>query len=549
MKTIMKIVGSFLKNIVLYLLVIALFEISSCTGKFEEYNTSNTGLSQEQLNADFNYIGGLFPSVQEAYTVRNMNPMLFNDYFVGASFGGYLASNAPNPRYGNYQMNMPAWDVNHIFNVGYNSIMAPILEIKRRGTPTVAPDFWAIAKILKVAGMARITDYYGPIPYSQYGLGGTSVTYDKQEDVYNSFFTDLDSAVIVLKNYIAKYPSVKPFKNFDEIYAGDYNNWIRYANTLRLRLAMHIVKRDPAKAKLMAEKAVSEGVMTANSHNASFTPVSGNSLVVAALEFINVMSNAAIITYMDGYKDSRISKYFGFSNITGYKDKYVGIRNGADIKVRQLNYSNIVPNPLLRQTPMLIMVSAEAYFLRAEGALRGWNMGGGTAKEFYESGIKASFEQYGVTTAATAYIGDATSTPANYVDPVYPVNSITALSAITVKWDDNISIEQKLEKIITQKWIAIFPDGTEAWTTFRRTGYPKLFPVVVNNSAGLISTEIQIRRQPYPITEANNNPSGYASGISLLNSEKGASAPGETTNTGNDTGGTRLWWDVGGPNF
>jgi hypothetical protein len=539
-------------RLVLTILLGMLLGLISCTSKFEEFNTNDVGLSKQLLYSDFNYFGGLYPSIEMTYTAeRNMNQMLFNNYFVGGSFGGYVGSNAPNPRYGNYQMNMPSWDQYHIFNIGYNSIMSPIWELKRREVAKVAPDFWAIAKILKVAGMSVLVDYYGPIPYSQYGKGGTSVTYDKQEDIYNSFFTDLDSAVIVLKDYMTKNPGAKPFKSFDVMFSGDYNKWVRYANTWRLRLAMHIVKKDPAKAKLVAEKAVAEGVMTTNSDNALINGIGTyqNSLWVAALSFVNIMSNAAIVSFMNGYNDPRISKYFSKSTYPGFTDIYVGVRNGAYIQKRQTQYSNISPDFASQYSPMQVMFAAEAYFLRAEGALRGWNMGGGTAKEYYENGISTSLSQYGFSSAASGYINNTTGKPADYIDPAYPINNIPALSDIGVKWDDAASNERKLERIITQKWIAIFPDGTEAWTAFRRTGYPKLFPVQVNNSAGLISTEIQIRRQPYPLTEKNNNPTGYASGIALLKSEKGASAPGETTNTGDDTGGTRLWWDVGGPNF
>ena len=120
-------------------------------------------------------------------------------------------------------------------------------------------------------------------------------------------------------------------------------------------------------------------------------------------------------------------------------------------------------------------------------------------------------------------------------DPLYPVNNSPALSTITIKWDDNAPKENKLEKIITQKWIALFPECTEAWTNFRRTGYPKLFPVVVNNSSGTISTEIQIRRLKYLQSEYSNNAAEVAKAVMMLG--------------GPDTGGTRVWWDVDKGNF
>ena len=177
------------------------------------------------------------------------------------------------------------------------------------------------------------------------------------------------------------------------------------------------------------------------------------------------------------------------------------------------------------------MSTAEVYFLRAEGALRGWNMGG-TAKDLYEAGIKASFEQNGVEGAA-AYTADNTKLPKDYVDPLNPANNAQAISKITVAWGTDK--EKNLEKIITQKWIATYPDGQEAWSEFRRTGYPKLFRISNNQSNGLISTELGVRRLAFSNSEVSNNKEGAASGVAALG--------------GPDNGATRLWWDTTAPNF
>jgi len=175
------------------------------------------------------------------------------------------------------------------------------------------------------------------------------------------------------------------------------------------------------------------------------------------------------------------------------------------------------------------LTTAEVYFLKAEAALRGWT-GAGTVQANYEMGIMKSFEQHGVSGAA-AYIADNTSVPANYVDPVNAANNATALSSITVAWSAGATNEEKLERIITQKWIAMFPEGQEAWSEFRRTGYPKIFPVVSNQSGGAIDTAIQIRRIPFVDSEKSTNAAGVTAATVLL--------------SGPDTGGTRLWWDTG----
>ncbi len=112
---------------------------------------------------------------------------------------------------------------------------------------------------------------------------------------------------------------------------------------------------------------------------------------------------------------------------------------------------------------------------------------------------------------------DKTSTQADYVDPlqhllqVRQMQSIKAMSKITIAWDASATNEKNLERIITQKWLAMFPcGGWEAWTDYRRTGYPRLFPVVVNNSGGTISTALQIRRIAYPSTEYTSNAANVA---------------------------------------
>ena len=105
--------------------------------------------------------------------------------------------------------------------------------------------------------------------------------------------------------------------------------------------------------------------------------------------------------------------------------------------------------------------------------------------------------------------------------------NISALGTITIKWEDG-GFEEQLERIITQKWIAMFPNGQEAWSEFRRTGYPRIFPVR-NNQSTDINTETQIRRVIFPQSEYSNNLTAVNRAISLLG--------------GPDSGATKLWWD------
>jgi hypothetical protein len=222
---------------------------------------------------------------------------------------------------------------------------------------------------------------------------------------------------------------------------------------------------------------------------------------------------------------------------TGHTTEYTGIRIGCNIPPKPFysGFSKYNFNTTFTLTaPEVLMTAAEVWFLKAEAALRGW-AGAGDLQTDYVTGIQTSMQQYGVAAAAPAYIADNSSTPVNYVDYLNSANNDTALSKITIAWDPAASQEVMLERIITQKWLAMFPEGQEAWTEFRRTGYPKLFPVVVNSSGGTINTQIQVRRLAYPESEATINAEAEKAGIQLLG--------------GPDNGGTRLWWDVDKGNF
>ena len=134
---------------------------------------------------------------------------------------------------------------------------------------------------------------------------------------------------------------------------------------------------------------------------------------------------------------------------------------------------------------------------------------------------------------------DAEKKPIDYVNPMDGADikySHPAVSTITIAWEPGAEyFERNLERIITQKWIAIFPLGLEAWAEHRRTGYPKLLPVVEDKSGGAVDINLGARRLPYPVEEYTENPANLQAAIADLNSE--------SVNGAGDTQGTRVWWD------
>lgn len=206
--------------------------------------------------------------------------------------------------------------------------------------------------------------------------------------------------------------------------------------------------------------------------------------------------------------------------------------------------------------PLYLMKMSEVCFLRAEGALRGWNMGG-TAQSFYEQGIRTAYleDRNSPRKEYVNYVDDYLKVDASkgipYVDPQGLTPDMPSVTKIGVKWNEGDSKETKLEKIITQKYIASFPYSYESWVDLRRTGYPKLFPILnTEHSDGTIKPgdpKVQtadniMRRIPWVPGDPQTKEDINATGIPALS---------EDTNNkpATDTQMQRLWWDVDAPNF
>ncbi len=521
--------------------------LGGCTKRFDEYNTNPFGITNADLSADYKLLGQPLEQVQQSiYVAQPAWDTQLQQNLIGDNYSGYFGS--PTPFLGN-QNNMTyalvdGWN-GQPWADAYNDIMAPTQSvIKNAGT--TYPDFVAWAKILRVEAMHRLSDIYGPIIYTHYGQVNAdgSITYDSQKDAYYAFFSDLDSALAVLTPLAQQASAPQTFTNFDLVYGGNYAEWVKFANTLKLRLAIRISLIDPTKAQAEGEAALANpiGLMTGVSDNFNVN-------IGSFTHPINTMNNswgdcrfgAPLASYLTGYSDPRTSKYVQPASDPAVVGKVIGVRNGINIdaKSRYEGYSQPTTLPNCAATNgaanfVQLMTSAEAWFLKAEAALRGW-AGAGTAGTDYNNGITASFAQYGLD--ATNYLNDASSTPAQYIDP----NAITAgqndiktgspyLSTITIKWDNAATFQQQLERIITQKYIAVYPDGQEAWSEFRRTLYPKLYPNTQNFSNGTITTSKFIRRINFALSERNTNAAGVSDATTKLG--------------GPDTGGTPMWWDV-----
>lgn len=530
----MKIKNYNIKKLFLYGIGVSLF--FSCTEGFEELNESEYGVTKEQKESDYATLTAPLKAMQNSvYKYDPVWQTQLQQNLLGDVYSGYMRSPTPfvaNANNMNYSL-VDNWN-GFPWSIGYEDIMTNWYRVKNVNVKDEYPDFYAISLILKVLAMHRVSDIYGPIIYSDYGT--ESSNYDPQDKVYDRFFKELDTAVDALQKRVDNSLDSRLSLADNTLFAKDQSKWVKFANSLRLRLAIRVSNISPDLAKKEAEKAVSQksGLITTNAENAVVTSANyKHPLSTISNNWGDVRMGADMESYLVGYADPRIDKYFKVTTPDGDDDKplvgttYKGIRNGISInkKSEYVNYSAL--GSVIETNNIVWMNAAEVSFLKAEGALRGWNMGG-TAKDFYEAGINLSFDQYGIKDAA--YLTDATKTPAAYEDPKNADNNSSNISDITIAWDAADTKEKQLERIIVQKWIAIFPDGQEAWSEFRRTGYPRLFTVVENKSNGKISTKEFIKRINFVLNERNTNAAGVESGKKALGGE--------------DDGGTALWWDV-----
>jgi hypothetical protein len=247
---------------------------------------------------------------------------------------------------------------------------------------------------------------------------------------------------------------------------------------------------------------------------------------------------------LKGYEDPRLQEYFSvvgpeavveepeiMANIGGYHGMTPGF-TAEDFVAFRL-YSNfgprwVGPNVVSTEVPINVGNAAETWFLKAEGAWRGWNMGG-TAQSFYEKGIEVSIRQWRGASFPASQIQDYINSMATPVAPDnYPYYD-PPMTDIPVKFSSDR--EKQYEQIITQKWLAIYPDSWEAWTEYRRTRLPKLYPKKNSMNPNIdVSRGMIVTRLPYPDNEKNGQPEEYAKAVALLG--------------GPDLESTPLWWDV-----
>ena len=532
------------------LLLGGLLSFSSCTDNFTDFNSTDGAYTDELQKYDNQTNLVPFSTIQKGIIyqtgvngtdwqyqiIQNLAADMFCGYFHDMN-GAFNANNST------YNLNNGWTSAMWVYTYGY--VMPSIADAEKLNTEKEWPLYHAITKILKVATLHRVSDYYGPILYD--GFGTADQKPQSQEEVYKRFFEDLATAVNILKDYKGGVS----FESADFMMPEGKRTpaqWLKFANSLRLRLAMRVSNVAPALAEEQAKAALDSkngGVLeTANETVGQYgirNPLGG------VTGWSEVYMNASLESYLKGYNDPRIKSYFnlaqdgrdkegniikevaGVKQLNSIEGEYKGVRQGTGVADNR--YSTHSQTAITTGSKIIVMSAAEVWFLRAEAALR--NYTSENVENCYKQGITVSFAQWDAS-GVSEYL-ESEETPAAYVDAFDKKFDADAPTSITPKWDESAPLELKLERIITQKWLAIYPEGCEAWAEQRRTGYPRLIKVAVNNSGNTISTDDMIRRVFFNQDYKTDNKALYDALVSKLG--------------GADNGGTRLWWDAGGNNF
>ncbi|RNI25891.1 SusD/RagB family nutrient-binding outer membrane lipoprotein [Rufibacter latericius] len=399
------------------------------------------------------------------------------------------------------QYNINTREINRFFwTILYRDVLSDLREAKNliSANDLLAPDLkasqLACIEVLEVYAWSVLVNTYGDIPYSQaLDINNVQPVYDDDVEIYDDLFTRLDAAI----NSLSQNQDNNGLGNADLFYGGDLEMWLKFANSLKLRMGITIADVNETKARTVVE-AAAPNVFTSSDEDARlvYTPNVPTANPVYD-ELRQRDDNVAADTFIDvlvDLEDPRLDEFFRPAPEGENEGKYVGGVYG-DLN----NYVDVAqPSDLVREpdAPGILLSYTEVEFLLAEAALRGFNVPG-TAEQHYTAAITSSIvNDWGGTQAeATAYLQQ----------PEVMLN--------TSNWKQSIGM---------QKWIALYNQPVEGWKEWRRLDYPQL------EAPELAQSEIPLRF-PYPATEQNLNNANYAAAAAAI---------------GGDVVTTKVFWDV-----
>lgn len=466
--------------------------ITACTGDFEEINTNPN--EPELISPSLLLPNAIQVSVDRYWGHSTRYERLNID--AAMCWIQHIARNIYiNSEGDNYELPVSVssgtWE-----NVYRNSLVnfESMLRLAAPGEPSANVNYEGIALVMRSFTYSYLTDVFGPIPYSQ-ALKGTaaeaiySPAYDSMEDVYAGLLEDLKLAN-------EKLTIGGPSVSGDILFDGDILAWKKFANSLRLKLANRQAAKKPAESRaIMQEILANPSEFPVFTRNEDYAALNHANVIGSRNKMFDVFStrsdwniSATLVDRLLELDDMRIT---AFAKPTPL-GTYAGLPNGlTDEAAATFVASTIGDRFLDPEAPSVLMTYAELLFILAEAAFDGDIQG--DASGYLEQAIRASHQQY---------------------DLEMPSDYMARLGTITK------------ETIMTQKWIALFGQGIEAWTEYRRTGFPVMpqpHPSAIFTNNGVLPTRLE-----YPLSEYSLNSQNVARGVELL--------------SGEDNMRSRLWW-------
>ena len=493
-----------MKNHIYILAVIIFgFGLSSCDDHFKEVNTNPNGISD--VDPAHLFARGARNSFRNGISGSY-------DYRISAQLSHFYVGIQIDRTVDKYDQDLDGGAYEALYGDEYKQKLKyynEILNLTGPGQEKENKFQYAVADVMAVLSYSILTDAYGSIPYFEGGFGNSDVlspVYDTQDVIYEDMLRRLKADVDSLKT--SEDGKVR-LAGQDPVFQNSADRWTRFANSLRLRLAMRIRHVAPEMANVVIPECLQEPLMTSDLHNAVSVNIDGSNSELFSpwfntFGFWKFRISDRVVTQLESTNDPRLSIYA--DTITG--GTYKGFVNGLvdEIFGVEINKEYSFPGAYLvsKNTNTYLMTAAEVAFLRAECALFG--LGGSDANSHYRDGIELTMKRVGVPQGA--------------------INVFLASPTGTLSGTD----EEQFEQIATQLWLSFAPNFTEAYASIRRTGYP-VIPKRDGTTTNLGVTDGELpSRIIYPLSEELTNEQNVLDAISSIG--------------GQDELTTRLWWDV-----
>lgn len=476
-----------MKKVILLILIPVIYMMTGCIKDIEDYNVDTKKPSVVEAEP---LVANAMKGMNDWMNSVNVNTNVFRFYVQHITATQYLDE----PRYDMVTRTIPQ----ALWNGMYVSTLADLKEAKRIITANTIlsandkANQLAMIDLLQVYAYSILVNTFGDIPYTEaLDVENLQPKFDDAKTIYKDLLTRVTTSTAALNT------SAAGFGSSDLIYGGNVTKWVKFGNSLRLKLAMVMADEDAALATSNVKAAAADAskLIVANADNALFkylsskpnnNPLSNDVPPLSSRK--DFVAANTLVDYMKGLNDGRLGSFFSKNGSGEFAGGVYGFVNAYD------KFSTFSSKVIATTFAGNMLDAAEVNFLLAEAVERG--MLSGSAEQYYNNAITASYEYWGATDVAT-----------------YLAQPSVSYATATGTWK---------AKIGNQKWIALYNRPYDAWTSWRHLDAPTLTPPSAPN-VGAIPV-----RLIYPIVE---------------NSLNKASIEAAATKIGGDKSSTKLWWD------